>query len=275
MTLITVSRQSGSRSEEIIELVARTLGLQLIDKHALEEDLIRMGLPEQSLERFDEKKPGFWELFSLDRDRYYHYLKASILDHICEGDHIVVGRGAPIFLAGIPGILHVRITAPMEVRVRRIMEQNQCDEHHARKLAHQSDHNRAGYYHVFFNADWTAPDLYDLVINTETLSPRTVVETIRATVEAPSFRSVGGETKKRISEMATAQRILTRILFEENVPVRFATVDVSDGVATIGGAVSTDSDIRRCEKIAREAEGIHAVSIEIAHVPETYEGPYM
>lgn len=275
MALITVSRQSGSRGDEIVDLVARHLKLQVVDKKSLEHYLMTHGISEESLERYDEKKPGFWDLFSMDRDRYYHYLKASILDAVCEGDHIVVGRGAPVFLAGIPGILHLRIVAPMETRIQRIMEQNNCDDQHARKLVHQSDHNRAGYYHVFFNADWDAPELYDMVVNTETLSPETVAGTIQAVLQSPSFQENGEATKTRISEMATSQRILTRILFEEQIPLRFATVDVTNGVATVGGAVNIDTDIQRCKKVAAEAEGVREVVTEIVNVPETYEGPYM
>ena len=261
--------------DRIVDLVARRLKLQVVDKKSLEHYLVTHGISEESVERYDEKKPGFWDLFSLDRDRYYHYLKASILDAVCEGDHIVVGRGAPVFLAGIPGILHLRIVAPTETRVLRIMEQNSCDEQHARKLLHQSDHNRAGYYHVFFNADWDAPELYDMVVNTATLAPETVADTIHAVLQSSSFRENSEATQKRITEMATSQRILTRILFEEQIPLRFASVDVTDEVVTIGGAVNIDTDIQRCKKIAAETEGIREVVTEIVNVPETYEGPYM
>ncbi len=275
MALITVSRQSGSGGDEIVHLVAQRLKLQIVDKKSLEHYLVTHGISEESLERYDEKKPGFWDLFSLDRDRYYHYLKAAILDAVCEGDHIVVGRGAPVFLAGIPGILHLRIVAPMETRVRRIMEQNSCDEQHARKMVHQSDHNRAGYYHVFFNADWEAPELYDMVVNTASLMPEAIADTIQAMLQSSSFLENGEATQKRISEMATSQRILTRILFEEQIPLRFATVDVTDGVATVGGAVNIDTDIQRCKTAAAETEGVRDVVVEIVNVPETYEGPYM
>ncbi|MFA7566391.1 MAG: cytidylate kinase family protein [Alkalispirochaeta sp.] len=275
MTLITISRESGSYGEEITELVAKTLGLRHVDRTSLEKELIRHGIPQQSVEKYDEKKPSFWDLFSLDRDRYYHYLKACMLDTVREGDHVIIGRGAPVFLSGIPGVLHVRITASEEVRIGRIMKQHECAEQHARKLVRQSDQNRSGYYRVFFNTDWSSPELYDMVFNTDKLPVKAVAESIRAVVEAPEFRSTGQETSRRIADMATAQRILTRILFEEQIPLRFATVDVSDGVATIGGAVGVDTDTKRCIAIASETEGIKEVVTQIANVPETYEGPYM
>jgi len=275
MAIITVSRQSGSRGDEITDLLARSLGMHLIDKDTLEEVLVRHGIPETSVERYDEKKPGFWEYFSSDRDRYYHYLKASILESVLKGDHIVLGRGAPIILAGIPGTLHLRVIAPMEVRVQRVMDEQGCDEHHARRIIHQSDHNRAGFYHVFFNADWDAPEHYDLTVNTGSISPEAVLDAVRVVLESSDFQADTKRTAAHLAEVAMAQEILTRILYEAKIPLRFPGVEVHNGVATLTGAVSVAENIGRCEAIAKKVEGISQVDSQIACVPENYDGPYM
>lgn len=275
MALITVSRQSGSRGEEITEQIAKVLGLRLIDKPTLEKTLLEHGLSEENVERFDEKKPGFRDIFSNDRDRYFHYLKSAILENVRSGDNIVIGRGAAVVLAGLPGTLHLRITAPITVRIERVREQQECDEHHARRMVHHIDHERAGFYHVFFNVDWEDPDIYDLTVNTATLSADVVVDTIRSIVESDAMESARARREKRITELAKAQRILTKILYEEQIPLRFPWVDVTDDVAVVSGSVSVATNVERCEAVAAATEGIGRVEVRITCLPENYDGPYV
>ncbi|MDA3948682.1 MAG: cytidylate kinase-like family protein [Spirochaeta sp.] len=275
MALITVSRQSGSRGEEITDLLARTLGLRLIDKQTLESVLVRHGVPETNVERYDEKKPGFWDLFSTERDRYYHYLKASIFETARDGNQIILGRGAPVILGEVPGVLHLRIIAPLETRVQRLMEERGCDEVHARKLVHRHDHDRSGFYHVYFNVDWDSAELYDLTFNTTKVTPEMVVSSVESLIAAPSFSDAAKHTEERLTELATAQQILTRIIFQEKIPLRFPAVEVHGGTAVISGAVTVCANVDRCSEIARAAEGIDNVESRIACVPENYDGAYM
>lgn len=275
MALITVSRQSGSRGEEITEHIAKVLGLRLIDKPALEKTLLEHGLSEEKVERFDEKKPGIRDIFSNDRDRYFHYLKSAILDNVSSGDNIVIGRGAAVVLAGLPGTLHLRITAPIEVRIERVREQQSCDEYHARRFIHHMDHERAGFYHVFFNVDWDSPDLYDLTVNTATLTTDVVVDTVRTIVESDAMESARKPREKRIAELAKAQRILTKILYEEKIPLRFPWVEVTDDLAVVSGSVSVATNVERCKAVAAATKGIDRVEARITCLPENYDGPYV
>lgn len=275
MRLITVSRQSGSLGDEITDLLARSLGLAVINKGSLERTLLEHGVPETSVERFDEKKPGFWEFFSAERDRYYHYLKASILEMVATGDHIILGRGASAILDEVPGVLNLRFVAPMPVRIQRIMESHSCDEHHARRIIHETDHNRAGFHHVFFNVDWDSPDLYDIVVNTAEIPPAAIVQSIQTIVSSPDRVTRAEAAEERIGEMRIAQAILTRIIFEERIPLRFPAVEVHRGVATISGSVSVEANVERCEAAAKSVDGVEGVEMQVARLPENYDGPYM
>ena len=275
MALITVSRQSGSRGEEITDLLARALGLRRIDKQTLESALVRHGVPQTNVERYDEKKPNFWDLFSTERDRYYHYLKAAILETARDGNQIILGRGAPVILGAVPGVLHLRIVAPEETRVQRLMEEHGCDEAHARKILHRDDHDRSGFYHVYFNVDWGSAELYDVTFNTATVTAEMVVATVQSLITAPSFTEAAQRTEQRLGEMAAAQQILTMIIFQEKIPLRFPGVEVHGGTAIISGAVSVSAHADRCTEVARTVEGIDSVDVRIACVPENYDGAYM
>lgn len=274
MNVITCSRQSGSLGEEIVDLLSGELNVEVVDKDSIEYALRESGVPERSFERYDEKKPGFWDLISSERDRYYHCLKASILDIACKGNRIIVGRGASILLAGVPGVLRIRIVAPVEVRIRRVMEAHSCSEADAGRLISESDHNRAGFYKYFYNCDWDSHDLYDLVLNTAQLKPVHVKEIVRALLDTREFQE-NEITTRRLMELALAQRILKRILVDEQIPIRFPAVEVSAGRAVLSGTVNVVGSIERCKSVAEETEGISEVEVQINHAPEIYDGPFM
>ena len=123
MAIITISRQFGSLGTIIAKALKDELKLESLDKIALEETLVSdYGIPEEKVERYDEKKPAFWDIFSSDKDRYLHFLKTVLYDFASKGNCIIIGRGGQVLLKDIPGVLHVRIVAPRELRIKRIKE---------------------------------------------------------------------------------------------------------------------------------------------------------
>ena len=78
MAIITISREVGSLGTEISQKVKEDLGLQLLNKEVLEKELVgHYGISENKIEKYDEKGPPFWD-FSLDRNRYLHFMKTAM-----------------------------------------------------------------------------------------------------------------------------------------------------------------------------------------------------
>ena len=150
MSYITVSRQLGSLGSEIARQLCQGFAWPCLDKESLEEAFRQYGLPRESVERFDEKKPGFWDLFKTDKARYLHYMKKAIFEFALQGSGIILGRGGQILLADLPGVLHVRVIAPWAVRKERIMKRFECDEQHAEKILRDSDYEKDGFHKFFF-----------------------------------------------------------------------------------------------------------------------------
>ena len=63
MAIITISRQFGSLGTIIAKALKDELKLEYLDKIKLEETLVSdYGIPEEKVERYDEKKPAFWDI---------------------------------------------------------------------------------------------------------------------------------------------------------------------------------------------------------------------
>jgi cytidylate kinase len=90
------------------------------------------------------------------------------------GNVLLVGRGGNFFLRDRPAAFHVRLVAPPEVRLRRVMEHRWLREKPARQLIAQSDAGRRSFCESYFGADWTSPLEYHLTVNSGRLGPAAV-----------------------------------------------------------------------------------------------------
>lgn len=85
------------------------------------------------------------------------------------GPAVILGRGANFVPRRSPR-LDVRVVAPMETRLNRVMERLQMDEHSARLALVQSDVERCKFTRRVHHADWNDLRHYDLVVDTGILS---------------------------------------------------------------------------------------------------------
>jgi cytidylate kinase len=81
------------------------------------------------------------------------------------GNIVIVGRGGQSVLRGSPGVLHVRIEAPPDARIQRVVSQTGASRAEAEKQIHEHDKASAGYVKRFYDVDWSDAALYHLVVN--------------------------------------------------------------------------------------------------------------
>ena len=102
----------------------------------------------------------------LDEARCAKLVRSAIHTAYQRGDVVIVGRGGQVTLQEMPGVLHVRIVAPMGNRILRIQGQERVDAEQARRLAISHDQATARYLNQLFGVRGDEPQLYHVVINT-------------------------------------------------------------------------------------------------------------
>jgi cytidylate kinase len=270
MAIITLSRELGSLGTEFADTLSSRLGYSKLDKESLEVLLKKLGMTEPQFERDDEKKPGFWEQFTLEKVRYLHFMKAAMYRFASEKDCVIVGRGAHIIFRSVPGTLKLRIIAPPKVRVARIRERLGLDEQHALRMIHQSDHDRAGYHKYFFNAAWDSPTDYDLVVNTAAISPAETCDTVSALLCSPTYAGAGDLARDVLMDLRIAQDVIIAIVYRERVAVMSLDVVCDKGVVALDGTARSQAAIDRCVRIAGTVEGVVKVVSKLEVVEYTY-----
>jgi cytidylate kinase len=264
MSVITVSRETGSFGDETARLLAEKLQYTLMDRSALERTIDGEKFPDIPLEHFDEQSPSFWENFTSGKDVYLDRLRTSILESATAGHVVFLGRGAQFVLDGVPGTLRVHLIASHDVRVQRTSETLKCDKKTAEKFCRKSDHDRSGYSRFFFGGHWADPVSYELTICTDHLNLEETGEMIVQAYKA--FGAGRDEGGKILRNRLMAQVVRNRILYVRRIPVDLLEVEADDGHITVRGTVTTRYSAKYCEEAARSVEGVTSVDAEVYFV---------
>jgi cytidylate kinase len=178
MAVITLSREMGSRGDDVARLVAERLGLRLVGRELINRAAKEAGAPEVALAEIDELgllgvKPsaGVLRLYREKVGTVIHELAAA-------GDVLLVGRGGQVILAHQPGVLHVRIIAPLDTRLALVQARCRVRAEVAAARIEASDAARTGFLKRHFGVRGDEAHLYDLVINLEHLNVTAAVDLV-------------------------------------------------------------------------------------------------
>ncbi len=270
MAIITVARELGSVFESEVKSISEALQAHVIHKELLEKRFQEAGADPRTLERYDEKKPGFFSsFFNNEQDVYLQTLKMVLVKEISKGQHLVIGRGGNYLLRNLPNCLKLRFVAPLEVRIRRLAENRGISEQEARKAIESSDTHRAGFCRFHYDMDWRDSTQYDLVINVTNLTTDEItamaVQAL-AFFQLPEKETAGAELLK---DMLLEEEIIRQVIFVEKLPIQFFDAKCKQGEATISGIVNSPSVAAKAARLAASVEGVHGVTNGIQTVDST------
>jgi cytidylate kinase len=261
MAIITISRQFGSLGDEIAKGVADKLNFDYIDKSRISEALANQGIRAPDVEKYDEKKPSIWQSLSDQRKKFVFLIRAVVYDFAMRENVVIVGRGGQVLLKNLPGTFHIRIIAPFETRMKRIMEQEGYDEKNTEKIIRQRDRDSSGYISSFFEADWDDQSLYDLVLNTRTMSVDTGIRLIIEAVGAPEFKEKASEAAEKLGDLALTQKVEAALVEISGLDLTYLYVE--KGVANFKGVVNSVETIEECKRVASKIKGIKDVDSQL------------
>ena len=165
MALIAVSGHPGCRFEEVARITAQRLGFELLTQARLET---------LAAEEFGAE--------TRIPDRAWASLATSVLARLATAHHIVYcAAGGELQSQHFPGMLRVHVVAPENVRIGNIMLDCRLERAAARqRLLELEAADRAARKARFGKTRATA-DLFDFVLNAETVSGEQMAELIDRT----------------------------------------------------------------------------------------------
>lgn len=253
MAIITISRQLASLGDEISAKIAERLGYTFFGKKEIEKRIISLGFPKSKLAKFDERKLGFLAGLTRGRDEYLNYLMTAILEAAAENNCVIVGRGSFIILKDLENHVSLRFIAGENVRTERLQKELGCSYKKAAKKIAESETQQKSFHKGFFNFDVNAPEMFDMLVNTEKLSVDSIVSSVITLTQEHVSPEKDAEGQRKIDELLIGQRIVDILIFLYNLDISFLRTSIEGKTLTLHGIAGSSSVVESAVTIV-EAE---------------------
>lgn len=193
INLITISRERGSGGRSIAMRLAQQLGMKCFGKEIIFDIAQSAGVAAESVEKYDQEHYSKWNLivdslrisshFSPDyglnfnlsniepeifftEDKYLKTTQEILRKLASESGVIFLGRGSQVIFKDRQDALHIRLVAPLELRIQRIAALLKVSIKEATKNVLEVDKSRTSYLRDFYSVDVNDAKFYHLAINT-------------------------------------------------------------------------------------------------------------
>jgi Cytidylate kinase-like family len=193
-TVVCISSQDGAGAQEAALLVASSLGFRLIDEDIIARAAVEAGVDREVVADVERRKsllvrliegmgsagsgagimvPGAELVGSGEpaSDELRGLIRSVIEETAASGSAVIVAHAASLALAEREDVLRVLITASAGTRERRLAAALGVDEKEAARTVKRSDSGRTDYLRRFYGVSAELPTHYDLVVNTDKLTP--------------------------------------------------------------------------------------------------------
>jgi len=189
---ITISREFGCQSYPVAEALEKRFNAEntkspwvVLDRKLMEKIAEESGHSTAELEQASDADSGWSSMFSMftgqhkvGQSELFADIKKAVIHFANIGRCIIVGRGAVAFTQNFTNCIHIRLVAPLEFRIKNIMESMGKDEKEAQQYIDSHQRQRDAFIHHFTDMFLGDPTLYHLVINNERHSPDEIAEII-------------------------------------------------------------------------------------------------
>jgi len=240
MPIIAITREMGSLGKDVARGLGEELGLPVIYHEVIDHLADRMRVRKSHVIRLLDGSAGLLERLTADRTSLAIYTADEIYGLAAKGGAIIRGWGATHLLRELPHAVCVRVCAPFEVRKRRMMQRlGSEDDARVADEIRVNDEAHAAIMRRHFGVQWTDPEHYDVVLNTQRVSAQECVSEVLALARAPQFEETE-DSRAKLADLALAARV--RAALRRAPETRGAGVQVGcvRGRVTLSGASSTD-----------------------------------
>jgi cytidylate kinase len=207
-SVICVSHTTGSGGEAVGQRVAEQLGYLYVDEEIVARAAADGGLEPQDIAD-EERRKSFasrfletmaegggdaWmlgapvaaaavELEGLRPADIRALIRETVVQTAARGNVVIVAHAGSHALDPGPEMLRVFVTASQATREQRVGAAEDLDQAKAARRVKDSDAGRRDYLKRFYSVDREAPTDYDLVVNTDHLSPEKAAELVARAAE--------------------------------------------------------------------------------------------
>ncbi|HUP98007.1 MAG TPA: cytidylate kinase family protein [Usitatibacter sp.] len=264
MPLVAMTREMGSLGKDVAAGIAARANKKVVYHEIIEPIANKMRLRKSHVERFLEGKSGIWERLTTDQTSLSIFTADETFRFLRDDSTAVIrGWGAAHLLRNIPHVVRVRVCAPLETRVSRMMERLATDNRETVENEIQlSEEAHSAITKRHFGVNWRDPENYDLVLCTERLSVDECVEEVEGMLKRKCFQETD-ESRGLVQSLSLEWSVRSALRRDARTTGTAITVDVANGTASLRGVVDTSEEASAAAEIAAAVEGIKSVDNQL------------
>lgn len=263
MTVIAMTQEMASLGKDVALGVAEALGLQLVRHEVGDMVAGRMQVKKSLIRRIREGKAGKIEKWGADEKTISIFTAEEVFDLALKGNVLIRGWGATLLLRAVPHIPCIRVCAPLEVRVKRLMERLETDDGElARREIEADDAARSLRMGEHFNVTWGDATLYDLTLNTERVSIPTCVDQVVKLARAKEFQETP-QSRQLLADLALQARAVAALKADPRTSGIDISVEPQGGQLRLRGIVVDAREKALVHEVLQSLAGVTAIEDEL------------
>ena len=258
-----MTQEMATLGKDVALGVCDALGLQQVRHEVGDVVAGRMHVKKSLIRRIREGKASKIEKWAADEKTISIFTAEEVYDLAVKGNVLIRGWGGTLLLRDVAHIPRIRVCAPMELRIKRLMERLETDDEDlARHEIEVDDAARASRMGEHFNVRWGDPTLYDLTLNTERVPISQCIEQVLALVRDPAFQETP-QSRQHLADLALQARARAALRSDERTSAIDVDIEARGGELTLRGIVVDEREKRLCEEVVRGLPGVESFKDEL------------
>ncbi|HUJ00060.1 MAG TPA: cytidylate kinase-like family protein [Usitatibacter sp.] len=264
MPLIAMTREMGSLGRDVAAGIAERTQRKVVYQEIIEPIANKMRLRKSHVERFLDGKSGLWERLTTDKTSLSIFTADETFRFLRDGSTGVIrGWGAVHLLKEVPHVIRVRICAPLDLRIERMMERLGTDNREAiENEIEMSEEAHTAITRRHFGVNWRDPEHYDLVLSTERLSVEECVDEVECMTKKRRFQETP-ESIRMMENMALEWAVRSALRRDGRTAAMHVTITCNGGRIRLAGVVDTQREASAAAEVAASVEGARDVENEL------------
>ena len=257
MPVVAMTREMGSLGKDVAARLAERIEKPLVHHEIIGLLADKMRLRKSHVVRFLEGKAGIWERMTTDTTSISIYTADETFNLLETGAiGVLRGWGAAHLLRPVSHVISVRVCAPLETRVERMMQRlNTDDRSLVESEIRASEEAHGAITRRHFGVDWHHPENYDLVLNTERITIDECVDEIVALLRQPHFQETK-ESLRIFADLALQTHVRAALRHDPRTAKMNVAIETSDGRVTLSGVLEAGLELSDALEVVNAVNGV-------------------
>jgi len=247
----------GSLGKDVAKGLSEACGVPLIYHEVIDHLADRMRVRKSHVARLLDGSAGLLERLTADKTSLSIYSADEVVNFAARGRGAVIrGWGGTHLLRGVPHAVCVRVCAPFGLRRERMMQRlGTSDRDRVGEEIQRNDAAHGAIMRRHFSLQWSDPEHYDMVFNTERLSVEECVDKVSELVRSAAFAETD-ESRRRLEDLALAWRVRAALRLSPRTSQVRIVVSAERGCVTLAGVVRSAEQLAAAGEVAGAVEGV-------------------